>query len=203
MKHIYKVLGALLTISSLCQADVAGGVLEKYKQNNVFVCMGIYSCVNLARAFNANYRTVHGIDQDEVLVKHGQIIFPHDINDNRFGIKDYHFHYGGIEKFEQVITSIKAPMTIFLGDHCPEYDKPVYNNILEQLDVIKRHACNNHIICIDYIHHAGAPEFGYITLEQICAKLHEINPNYQFAREKGGCVESEEQAVLVAYLPQV
>lgn len=201
MKYIHKALWMLLAIFNFCQADVAGGVLEKYKQNNVFVCVGIYSCVNLARAFNANYRTVHGIDEDEVLVKHARTIFPHDINENRFRITDYHIHDGDLETFEQIINSISAPMTIFLGNHCPEYDKPVYNNVLEQLDVIKRHPLNNHVVCIDYIHHAGTPAFGNITLEQIKAKLHEINPDYRCAFEQGGIVESEKNAILVAYIP--
>lgn len=200
MKYTHKILCSLLAMSSLSQADVAGGVLEKYKQNNIFVCVGIYSCVNLARAFNANYRTVHGIDADEVLVKHARTIFPHDMNDNRFGITDYHIHYGDLETFEQLITKTNAPMTIFLGNHCPEHDKIVYNNILEQLDVIKRHPVKNHVIYIDYIHHEGTSAFGDIKLEQILSKLYEINPHYQFAFEQGGTVESEKNAVLVAYL---
>jgi hypothetical protein len=202
MKYTHKALCTLLAIFNLCQADVAGGVLEKYKQNNIFVCVGIYSCVNLARAFNANYRTVHGIESDEVLVEHARTIFPHDMNENRFRITDYHIHHGNLEAFEQLIAPINAPMTIFLGNHCPEYDKLVYNNILEQLDVIKRHSFNNHVICIDYIQHEGTPAFGNIKLEQILTKLYEINPHYKFAFEQGGVVESEKNAVLIAYLPK-
>lgn len=187
-------------IGSQLNAEVSHGVLEKYKQNNIFVCLGIYSCINLARALNAGFTELHGIDADEVLVNHANIIFPKDINDNPFNITNYHIHHGSLKKFEEIISYINEPITIFLGNHFPDIDQIKTNNILQELEIIKSHNIKVHTILIDYIHHENMPSFGYISLVDIKRKLIDINPKYIFSFEKGGHLEKEENAILVAYL---
>lgn len=181
-------------------AEVAHGVLEKYKNNRVFVCSGIYGCVNLARALNANYTKMYGIDSDTVLVDHAKAIFPQDINNKSCVGKEYSFYHGNNEEFKNIILNINEPMTILLGSHYPRLDQEVYNSVLEELNVIQSHSIKNHTILIDYIHHAGTRAFGYVTLDEIKDKLQEINSDYRFAFAKGGHLEKEEGAMLVAYI---
>lgn len=198
---LWQIYISLVLFNNILYADLAGGVLERYKSNsNVFVCVGIYSCVNLARALNAGFKELHGIDKDIVLVKHAKVIFPQDINNNPYNVKDYYFHHGDLEKLQEIISRFKQPIVILLGDHFPHYDEPVYNNMLEQLQIIKNHPIKNHIILIDYINHAGTAAFGGITEEQIKQALLEINHHYRFAYARGGCIEQEDKAILVAYL---
>lgn len=180
--------------------EVAHGVLEKYKNNRVFVCSSIYGCVNLARALNAGYTKMYGIDNDPVLVEHAKVIFPQDINNTSCVGKEYSFYYGGIEKFKNIILNINEPMTILLGSHYPCIDTEVYNSVLEELNIIQEHPIKTHTILIDYIHHAGTRAFGYVALEEIKKKLQEINADYRFTLAKGGHLEKEEGAILVAYL---
>jgi hypothetical protein len=190
----------LMLTNNLAYAEVAHGVLEKYKKNSIFVSTGIYSCISLARALNAGFRELHGIDEDEVLVNHAKTIFPHEINQNLYNVKNYTMHHGGAAKLEKVIAQINSPITFLLSSHFPDIDQVKPNNILQELDVINNHPIKTHTILIDYIQHANTARFGDITLEAILEKLREINPRYLFAFEKGGHLEEEEKAILVAYM---
>ena len=61
MKKLFLII--LISISFRTQTDVADGVLEKYK-NRIFVTTGIRSCVNIARALNANFAEIYGLEND-------------------------------------------------------------------------------------------------------------------------------------------
>lgn len=183
-------------------ADVLPHVLKKYKRNDLFICMGIYSCESPANALNIGYQTLHLIDADPILVDHAKIIFPKDLTDNVNKVsKDYHIYHGGIEVFEQIIADVKVSSTIFLSNHYAGFGKVTKNNILDELDLIKRHPIKNHVIMIDYIQHVGTPEFGNVTLETIQCKIREIDSSYQFAFEQGGHLGKEVNAIMVAYIP--
>lgn len=178
-------------------ADVSHGVLEKYKQNDIFVCVGIYSCVSLARAINAKYAELLGIDESQVLVDHARAIFPKDFNRT---ITNYHIYHGGMSEFRNIIFTINKPMTIFLGNHFPSIDEVRSNTILQELDVLKEHPVKTHTVLIDYVNYAGTDAFGGVSLNEIKSRLLEINGNYRFSLEKGGRLEKEEKAILVAYV---
>lgn len=202
MKIINQI--ALLSLSlfahSYVYADISHGVLEKHKKNDVFICVGIYSCVSLARALNAGFTELHGIDESKVLVDHARVIFPKDINSNPFNVTDYHMHHGAIDEFQDIIFKINRPMTIFLGSHSPSIDEFKVNTVLDELDVIKMHPIKTHTILIDYVNYAGTDAFGGISLDALRNKLLEINSQYRFSMEKGGRLEKEAQAILVAYI---
>lgn len=197
------VLLNLVFIYNISHAELACGVLEKYKNNDIFICLGIYGCVNLARALNAGFTQLHGIDNDPILLSHARTIFPRCINENRLNVTNYHFYYGGIVEFKRIIFQINQPMTILLGSHYPNVNQIPFNKILEEIDIIKSHPIKSHTILIDHINYADTPAFGYVTLDAIKDKLRDINLQYAFALEKGGRLEKEENAVLVAYIEEV
>lgn len=201
MNYIKKITFLLffVLLNNALEADVAHGVLEKYKNNNIFICTGIYSCVSLARALNAGFTELHGIDENDVLVDHARIIFPHDINNNPYNVKNYNFHLGGLEKLEAVISHINTPITFLLSSCFPDMDGTTTNRILDELEIIKRHPIKRHTILVEYVNYAGTSRFGNISLDAIKAKLLAINPYYKFSLEKGGILEKEENAILVAY----
>ena len=111
--------------------------------------------------------------------------------------------YCGNSKTElkTIIDRIEEPITFLLSSHLPDIDHPEQgNNILDELDQIKEHSIKSHTILIEYIQYAGSSMFGNITLDEIKTKILEIDLRYQFNFEKGGHLEKEENALLVAYL---
>lgn len=202
MKSLKKMLTISICFHSFLLAEISHGVLEKHKKNDIFVCMGIYSCVNLARALNAGFRELHGIDEDKVLVDHAKVIFPQDINNNPFNITNYNMHHGGLQKFIKIIFKICTPMTILLGSHYPDVDCPKTNEILQELDAIKNHPIKTHTILVDHINFANTDSWKNISLKDIKKKILEINPRYTFYLEKGGRLEDEENAILVASITE-
>lgn len=187
------------------QAEVAHGVLEKYP-NKVFVGTGIYSSINIGRALNANFPAIYCMDADQVLVDHARTIVPSYIHEKpRKHLKSWRAIHGDPKKdLLYLINSIHTPITFLLSSHFPDVDDQTkQNDVLFELNQIKQHPIKTHTILIEYIHWAGTPFFGGITLQMIKDKLLEINPRYSFTFETGGHLEEETNAILVAYIKEI
>lgn len=194
----WKLFVSLILITKALQADVAHGVLEKYcKNHKTFVGTGMGNYITIARAVNAGFETIFSLEEDAVLVEHKKYLVPKDKN-----FYNYHALLGNpASELLDLMRSINEPMTLFLGTYFPDVDaSPVKNTILDELDQISKDSINEHTILIDYIHYADTLVFGNTSLQEIKNKILEINDRYKFAFEKGGHLEQEENAVLVAYL---
>lgn len=201
MKKFLLLISVFITTNTI-QADVAHGVLEKHR-NRIFVCVGIGSCINFARALNANFTELYGLDDDIVLVNHAPLVMPRFIKDApRPNFKRYHVYHGNpTTALENLIKPINEPITFLLGNYIPDPDQPdKFNSLLDELEQIKKHPLKTHTILIDYVHHTKTLNSGNILLSDIKKKLLEINSDYLFAFEKGGHLEKEEGAILVGYL---
>lgn len=199
MKNIYKI--AILSVHllhNISYADVAHGVLERYKKGNTFICVGLGSCVSLARAFNAKFVHMHGLDEDDVFVEHAKAIFPESFR--IAASKNYHIHKGGTEELQAIMKDINEPVTILLGSHHPDIDDVKPNTVLDELEAIRQHSINTHTILIEYIQYADTELFGNISLDEVKNKLLEINRRYSFAFADGGHLEKDKNAILVAYV---
>lgn|GEM_PF-2467391 len=200
MKRLIALICFLSAITSdTLQAEVAKGVLEKYRKSNAFVCVGVYSCSNLAYALDADYTQLYVIDEDQIMIDHAKIIFPRHTNPNNKNLKSCEFYHGDHHSFQTAMNRIDKPATIILGNYFPDGDGYQPNDIMHYLDIIQLHGIISHAILVDYINHAGTPRFGNVSLETIIAKLLEINPNYKLYFEKGGILGNEDHAVLVAH----
>lgn len=188
-------------LTSFLQADVADGVLEKYK-NRIFVNTGIRSCVAIARALNADFIEIYALENDKVLVEHSKYVIPIYINEKPRKLKNYQvFHGDSKTDLKKLIDAIPESITFLLSSFLPDIDHPEQiNNVLYELEQIKDHPIKTHTILIEYIQYAGSSLFDHVTLEEIKTKILEINPLYQFTFEKGGHLEKEENSILVAYL---
>jgi hypothetical protein len=199
MKNIYKVtILSLHLLHNISYADVAHGVLERYKKGNTFICVGLGPCINLARAYNAKFVHMHGLDEDEVFVEHAKTIFP-----GSFGIpasRNYHIHRGGTDELRAIMKDINEPVTILLGNYHPDIDYIKPNAVLDELEAIRQHPINTHTILIEYIQYADTELFGNISLDEVKDKLLEINRRYSFAFADGGHLEKDKNAILVAYV---
>jgi hypothetical protein len=190
------VLATLITTA--LQADVSHGVLEKYRKNHkIFVGTGMGNYITIARAVNAGFEKIFSLEEDEVLVEHKKYLVPKDKN-----FQNYYAMQGNpASDLSNLVFSIDEPITIFLGTYFPDVDAtPITNTILDELEQIRSHSISRHTILIDYIHHAGTELFGNLSLQDIKNKILEINSQYRFAFERGGHLEKEKDAILVAYL---
>lgn len=194
MKYLFFIL--VFSVINNLNGDVAHGVLEKCR-NRVFVGTGMGNYITIARAINGGFDEIFSLEEDEVLVEHKKYLVPKDKN-----FHNYHAIQGNPARdLFSLIVSINEPMTLFLGNYLPNIDDLIPTNfLLDELDQIKHHPIKTHTILIDYIHYADTQLFGNVTLQSIKDKLLEINHLYQFRFEKGGHLEKEENAVLVAYL---
>ena len=153
-----------------------------------------------ARALNAGFTELHGIDEDKVLVEHARQIFPKDINSNPYNITNYHIYHGDFNTLAAIIAHINQPITFLLSSNFPDIELVKTNYILQELEQIKHHSIKTHTIMIEYIQYEGEYRFGSVSLDEIKEKILTINPYYRFSFEKGGHLEREEKAILVAYL---
>ena len=181
-------------------AEIAKGVLEKYRKSNVVLCVGIYSCSNLAYALNADYNELYALDEDQILLDHAKIIFPRYTNPDNKSLKSCDFYQGDHTAFATIMNLIRKPVTIILGNCFPDGNGSQPNDIMLYLDIIQRHGILSHAILIDHINYAGTARFGNVSLETIIAKLLEINPHYKLYFDKGGVLGNEDHAVLVAHI---
>jgi len=187
-------------INNAVYTEVLQGVLEKYKKSNTFICMGVYSSTNLARALDAGFSELYAIDEDQILLDHARIIFPRDTNPHNYNaLKNCTFKPGDFKTLKEVLYSIHVPATILLGSYFPDADTCQNNYIMHQLDIIQFHHVKTHVILIDYVNYAGTTRFDNISLDTLIAKLLEINPNYKLYFETGGILGKEQHAILVAY----
>jgi len=194
-----KLLLITLFFCNFLNADVAGGVLKKYK-SNIFICTGAGNCIDITRALHANFAYVHGIEKDKILVNHSRFAIPAYLQNTNRKFNNYTIYHGDSRQLLPItLNSIKEAATILLNSYLPEIDHPEKeNHVLEELEKIKNHHIKRHIILIDYIHLADSKYFGNVSLKSVKKQLLAINPNYKFKFEKGGHLGKEEKAVLVA-----
>ena len=188
--------------SSFLFSDIGHGIIEQYK-NNIFISTGFSNGLNTVKAINANFGEVICIEQDKIIQEHANYVisayfirgFPQSLQSHKI------IHGESTKILSSIINLINQPITLLLCSHLPEPDHPEkVNSILDELEIIKNHQIKQHIFLIDYINWAGTVWFSNVTLKSITDKILSINPNYKFRFEKGGLLERQENAILIAYL---
>lgn len=122
---------------------------------------------------------------------------------NRFArSKNVHIYNGNsAEILWDVIRPLNKPITFWLDAHRGpgEYLNDGKNSpIMFELEQIARHPIKTHTILIDDVSGCGGISFDYHTLDQIKAKISEINPKYTFQLIVGGENDEALNNILVA-----
>jgi len=181
-------------------SDIGRGVLEKYP-SNIFVVTGIGRGVTIENALFAKKSEIYVMDEDNVIVEHIKKILHHIVAFAQHTPKEIKFFHD-IPKtaLYTIIKEIRQPAIFLLSSYvCDPDNMDKASGILDELEQFKKHSIKNHTILIDYLSPANAC-FGNLRIEDVKAKLLEINPMYSFRLEQGGYFGYEDNGVLVAYI---
>lgn len=154
---------------------------------------------SVRQALNEEFETVHSIEISQPLYADGVTRFQKDIESKKLFL-----HLGdSLTILPKILKKIDWRCTFFLDSHggygggsgvgtkkCP---------IIEELDIIKNHPINDHVLLIDDLRILNADAFGTpgISEEIIKEKILEINPAYSFSYENGHTIND----VLAAIIP--
>ena len=159
------------------------------KVNNVFVETGCFMGDGIQQALDSGFNNVISI---ELTDKFSDICVDRFRGDNRVSI----LKGDAANCLYGVIEEINEPITFWLDGHFSGGDTGngvVEDPIIFELEAIKNHHINNHLIYIDDIRLYKNGHFA-TTLEQLISKVLEVNPEYSISYEHG----IEEDDILIA-----
>jgi len=167
-------------------------------KRRVFVETGTFGGSGIQKALDAGFEEIYSIDIDP-----GHIQFTKERFNQRknihLALKDSSY------QLWDIIQDIQEPVVFWLDAHngWPDPNAIGVKNtpLMEELDQIKRHSIKNHTILIDDLHCCNTLLFDFLTLEQIIAKVLEINPDYIISFVPGGDEGEYPNNILVASIP--
>ncbi len=167
-------------------------------KKRIFVETGTYGGDGVQKALDARFEEIHSIDINPVCIQDTQRRFK-DQNNIHLHIKDTSY------QLWDVIEAIEEPVVFWLDAHngFPDPNAIGVKNtpLMEELDQIKKHPIKNHTILIDDLHCCETLLFDFLTLDQIIAKVLEINTEYVITYVPGGNNGECLNNILVAYIP--
>jgi hypothetical protein len=178
----FKVLSVLFAFLALntVEATTSAQVFAKYP-NKYFIESGSCRGDGIIKALQSGFAYVYSIE-----------LAPHlyDYCREKFASCPNVILYQGDSStvLPMLLEQIDAPATFWLDAHYSFGDTAkgdAWTPILKELECIRQHFIKTHTILIDDIRECGTKNFGYVTLEEIQAKILQINPAYQFFFEDG------------------
>ena len=198
----YKYLGtiALLLIAPLSIiANIGPKGFHAYNYNRVFVETGTFKGEGIQNALKAGFQEIHSLELNKTSIKNSRARFKKKKNIHIYK-KDSSF------QLWEVISSINEPITFWLDAHNGFPDPSALDQkntpLLKELDQIKRHPIKSHTILIDDLHCCNTLLFDFISLDEIIAKVLEINPDYFITFIEGGNKGEYLNNILVALPPE-
>lgn len=191
------IMGFAALFPASLKANIGPQGFHQFK-NQIFVETGTFAGDGTQKALDAGFQEIYSLDIDEKFIQNAKERFKDKANIH-FELKDT-----SCELWD-VIKEIKQPIVFWLDAHIGFPDPKAVNvkntPLIEELDQIKRHPIKTHTILIDDLHCCGTLLFDYLTLDQIIAKVLEINPDYTIGFVDGGDDGEYKNNVLVASIP--
>jgi len=164
----------------MISAGTTAEVFRKYP-NKYFVETGTYVGDGIQNALQAQFREIYSIELSP---------YHYQCSSDRFhGCPNVHLFLGNsASMLSQVLNQIDAPATFWLDSNYSSGNTArgeTNTPILQELEAIALHPIKTHTILIDDVRLFGSIEFDFIELEEITAKIFEINPNYRISFEDG------------------
>lgn len=164
-------------------------------KKRIFVETGTFGGDSIQKALDAGFEEVYSMDIDAICVEGGK---------NRFqNHSSVHISFGDSSyQLWDVIATFDEPVVFWLDAHNGFPDPSAINTkntpLIEELEQIKKHPIKTHTILIDDLHCCGTLLFDFLTVEQIVAKILQINPYYTIRYVDGGNEGEYKNNVLVA-----
>lgn len=191
------VVSLAILFCSCVYANIGPQGFSQFKRR-VFVETGTFGGNAIQKALDAGFEEVYSIDIDPICIKDARNRFKRNPNVHLF-------HKDSSYQLWDIIQGIHEPVVFWLDAHngFPDPNLIGVKNtpLLEELEQIKRHPIKNHTILIDDLHCCGTLWFDFLTLDQIIAKVLEINPDYDINFVPGGDDGEYPTNVLVASIP--
>ncbi len=191
---IRTLIALICLASSTLLANIGPGGFHAFK-NQYFVETGTFGGDGIKKALQAGFKNIRSIEINHRLAKEAQFNFKKNTN---IVIREGD---SSTQLFD-MIKDIKQPITFWLDGHVypPRTDGGKNCPLIEELEQIKRHPIKTHTILIDDMHCCNTIFFDNLTREDLIAKIHEINPDYQIRYVPGGNVGEYPANVMVAQI---
>lgn len=181
----------------LLKANVGPQGFHEFKRR-VFVETGTFGGDGIQKALEAGFEEIYSIDIEPLFIRNTRQRYKNQHNIH-LDVKDSSY------QLWDVIQNIKEPVVFWLDAHIGFPDPNAVNvkntPLIEELDQIKRHPLKNHTILIDDLHCCETLLFDFLTLDDIIAKVLEINPEYDIRFVDGGNDGEYKDNILVASIP--
>lgn len=195
MKQANLLLKSILFLLTCTTTLIADSSFEAFLKhpNKYFIETGTGSGDGVQRALKAGFEQIYSIELAPHLYDHSRQRFENESNVViLFG--------NSTEVLPKILDYIDAPVTFWLDGHYSWHNTArgdTNTPVLQELEIIKQHPIKTHTILIDDVRQFGTVEFDFIEVDDIIAKLLEINPKYQISFEAGLIAND----ILVAEIP--
>jgi len=191
ISSVFRCVFLVMLSVNYCYSWGSKEVFEKYP-NDFFVETGTHNGGGVQNALDAGFQYVRNIE-----------LAPHHCSNSKKRFKknkNVQIHLGDSScMLGEIIKDIDRPITFWLDGHYSAGDTAqglTNSPILLELDQIATHPIKTHTILIDDVRCFGTWDFDYVTLDEVVAKILEINPNYCIHFEDG----YQENDILVAFI---
>lgn len=157
-------------------------LFRRHNYNPIFIETGSYVGDGIKNAIFAGFQTIHSIELAE---KHYQYCKSYFKYNNAVQL-----HSGdSIAVLPDILSNLTQPATFWLDAHYSGGDTDFQGSLtplMKELEIIKNHSIKEHTIIIDDLREWSRdfPAIGF-GIEDIKAKILEINPNYIFSFADG------------------
>lgn len=152
-------------------------LFERHNNNLVFVETGTLEGESVKSALFAGYKEIYSVELAEKYYLYSKDLFKYQDN--------IHIIYGdSVKVLAQILPKIESSITFWLDAHYSGGDTTfadVLYPVMKELELIKLHHVKTHTIIIDDLR-LLKPEFPSVGfgIEDLKAKIREINPEYNF-----------------------
>jgi hypothetical protein len=157
-------------------------LFRRHNYNPIFVETGSYAGEGIKNAIFAGYPSIHSVELTDKYYQYCKSYFKYNANIN--------LHHGdSLVELPSILRKINQPCTFWLDAHYSGGDTNFVNSLtplMKELEIIKNHHIKTHTILIDDLREWSRdfPAIGF-GIEDIKAKILEINPNYIFSVADG------------------
>jgi hypothetical protein len=157
-------------------------LFRRHNYNPIFVETGSYVGDGIKNAIFAGFESIHSIELADKHYNYCKALFKYN--------NAVQLHHGdSVDKLPGILSNLTQPVTFWLDAHYSGGDTNFVNSLtplMKELEIIKNHHIKEHTILIDDLREWSRdfPAIGF-GIEDIKARILEINPNYIFSVADG------------------